>query len=141
MKVSRGNVHEFLGMTLDYQTSGIVTISMKDYIKNIIDEYPDSRKYKKVESPSSSVLFTTRDEVGLLDPEMKDKFQPYVTKLLYLRKRTRPDIALVISFLTTRVREPNKDDWNKLTRCVTYLHNTKDITLNLNSEQELKITW
>ena len=42
-------------------------------------------------------------------------------KLLYIEKRTRPDIETVISFLTTRVDKSDKDDWKKLKRVIQYL--------------------
>jgi len=34
--------------------------------------------------------------------------------LLFVAKRARPDILLVVSFLTARVKEPDCDDWSKL---------------------------
>jgi hypothetical protein len=49
-----------------------------------------------------------------------------VAKLLYLAKRTRPDILLPISFLSTRVHCPVSDDVNKLRRILSYLSGTID---------------
>ena len=37
MKVSRGKVHKYLGMTLDFTTKGQVKISMVDYVKEVVD--------------------------------------------------------------------------------------------------------
>jgi len=37
-----------------------------------------------------------------------------------MAKRARPDILLAVSFLTTRVKEPNTDDWGKLLRVLGY---------------------
>ena len=39
MKVHRGKVHKYLGMTLDFSTKKQVKISMIDYIKEIIDAW------------------------------------------------------------------------------------------------------
>jgi hypothetical protein len=36
-----------------------------------------------------------------------------VAKALYITKRARLDISLVIAFLTTRVRSPDIEDWEK----------------------------
>lgn len=58
-------------------------------------------------------------------------FHRFVAKLLYLSKRARPDIATAIAFLTTRVKEPDGDDWNKLCRCIWYLNNTVSLALTL----------
>ena len=37
-----------------------------------------------------------------------------VVKLLFLSKRARPEIQPTITFLTMRVRDPDKDNWKKL---------------------------
>ena len=39
MKVNRGKVHKFLGMTLDYYIAGQVKITMLDYIDEIINAF------------------------------------------------------------------------------------------------------
>jgi len=36
-------------------------------------------------------------------------------------KRTRPDLEPTNSFLMTRVHEPNKDDWHKLMRLMSFI--------------------
>lgn len=41
MWVSRGLVHDFLGMTFDYSQSGYVKVTMFDYIAQILDDFPD----------------------------------------------------------------------------------------------------
>ena len=47
-------------------------------------------------------------------------------KLMWLEKRTRPDLELSISFLSTRVRQPMDSDWAKLKRVLQYLYSTID---------------
>jgi hypothetical protein len=47
-----------------------------------------------------------------------------VTILIFIAKRARPDILLAISFLTTRVKEPDCDNWSKLVRVLGYLSGT-----------------
>jgi hypothetical protein len=37
---SRGKVHDYLGMTLDFSKPGEVTITMIDYIKTILHDAP-----------------------------------------------------------------------------------------------------
>ncbi len=73
---------------------------------------------------------------------MKEKFHTFVAKLLYLSKRTRPDITLVIGFLTTRVKGPNQDDWNRLVRCIAYLNQTVELPLKLSCRSDpLQLKW
>ena len=59
-----------------------------------------------------------------------------VSNLLFPRKHARPDIQPTIAFLTTKVRNPNKDDWKKLQRVLSYLDatiNRVKIQLNTNN--------
>ena len=37
MKVSRGKVHDYLGMTLDYIVKGQVNITILDYIREVME--------------------------------------------------------------------------------------------------------
>jgi hypothetical protein len=41
-------------------------------------------------------------------------------------KKSRPDILLAVSFLTTRVKDPDRDGWNKMFRVMGYLSETID---------------
>ena len=76
-------------------------------------------------------MFHVRDNTALLDQGKKKLFHTFVAKLLYLVKRTRPDISISVAFLTTRVHHPDEDDWNKLLRCIRYLRSSSDIILTL----------
>jgi hypothetical protein len=40
LTVTRGDIHDYLGMTLDYSTPGQVSICMDDYISNLFEEPP-----------------------------------------------------------------------------------------------------
>jgi hypothetical protein len=41
MKVSRGKVHDYLGMPLDYYKKGEVKVTRIDYMKGVIEDFPD----------------------------------------------------------------------------------------------------
>jgi hypothetical protein len=64
-----------------------------------------------------------------------------VAKALYVTKRARPDISLVIAFLTTRVRSPDNDDWEKLSHLVEYLRGDRDRPLVLGADNEGMLMW
>ena len=44
MKVHRGKVHKYLGMTLDFTTKCQVCISMAEYVKEIIKAWDKAKK-------------------------------------------------------------------------------------------------
>ena len=68
-------------------------------------------------------------------------FHTFVAKALFATKRSRPDIHTVVDFLTTRVRGPNKDDWNKLLRLMQYFRNTNNMPLTLRSDGTNIVKW
>ena len=57
-------------------------------------------------------MFTVREDgkKKLLPEEQARKFHRTVAQLIFLCKRARPDIKPLISFLTTRVKDPDEDD-------------------------------
>ena len=62
-------------------------------------------------------------------------------KLLYLSKRTRPDIQTAVAFLTTHVSSPDYDDYKKLGRCLKYVAETKELPLVLEAVGLHSICW
>ena len=48
-----------------------------------------------------------------------ERFHSLTAKLLYLSKRTGPDILTCIAYLTERVLETRIDDWKKLVHTST----------------------
>ena len=71
LNVMRGNVHEFLGMKFYYYIPSHVKVSMFEYMKYIIDEFPDDRKTKKVNTPESTVLFKIIPDTKLISTKYK----------------------------------------------------------------------
>ena len=72
---------------------------------------------------------------------MARQFHRTVAQLLFLCKRARPDVETPVSFLTTRVQEPDEDDWGKLKHCLVYLKNTLHMKRYLSAERLSSIFW
>jgi hypothetical protein len=68
-------------------------------------------------------------------------FHHHTAKLLFLSKRARPDIQTAVTFLTTRVREPDEDDYKKLARCMKYLRGSIDLPLTLEADNLSVVKW
>jgi len=83
-------------------------------------------------SPIANRLFTikTTDPVPLDEPKAQF-FHHIVAKLLFLCKRSYPDISTSIEFLTTWVEVPDGDGYDKLTRIMRYLRSTQHLALKL----------
>ena len=143
MTVSRGRVHKYLGMTLDYTVRGRVNISMFDYVNEIINAF-DKTEPKGCGTKSSAApddLFKVDEDREKLPPEKAVEFHNLVAKTLYATKRARPDTCTAIAFLTTRVRAPDKDDWNKLTHLMKYLRGTRTLPLILSANGTGILKW
>ena len=70
-------------------------------------------------------------EPVFLEKERADIFHRTMTKLLWASLVARLDFLLAISFLTSRVKKPDKDNWDKLTRLVNYIQGSIDLKLRL----------
>jgi histone deacetylase 1/2 len=114
-------------MTWDFGVPGEVKVTMKGYVEEVLKV---SQVTGTVSTPASEQLFSTRDAT-LLQPVQKEEFHSIVAKMLYLAKRTRPDLLLPITFLTTRVQAPDEDDWSKLQRVMKYLNGSKELGIVL----------
>jgi hypothetical protein len=143
MTVSRGKVHKYLGMTLDYSISGQVKITMLDYVDEILTAFQavDPKATGTKSSAAPDDLFKVDDDCEKLDPQQAQAFHNLVAKTLYTTKRARPDTCTAIAFLTTRVRAPDKDDWAKLTHLMKYLRGTKSLPLILSANGSGIIKW
>jgi hypothetical protein len=127
-------------MTIDYSEPGKVKFIQKDYVDGILEEAPSDFDGTAT-SPAANHLFRVNDEVEKLDDERAKVYHRLAAKILYLCKHSRPDFQTAVSFLTTRVTQPDVDDWNKLGRSIKYLGDTKDLWLTLEVDDDFTICW
>ena len=134
MKPSRGKVHDYLGMILDYSEKGKVRIYMKDYILKMLEEFPyleQVKELKSVQTPAAKHLFSVNQKAKKPPKDPAEVFHTQVAKGLFLCKRARPDTQPTIPFLCTRVKDPDVDDWKKLLRYFKYLKDTKEVGVSV----------
>jgi len=142
MKPSRGKVHDYLGVIFDFSHDGKVKIQMKDYIRNMLNEFKgkdEVHAHKSVQTPAADHLFKVNDNGKQLTPEWKEEFHSTVAKALFLCKRARPDLQPTVPFLCTRVQQSDEDDWKKLLRMMKYLEQTIDLELTLEASPDGEI--
>jgi hypothetical protein len=141
VKTTRGKVHSYLGMRLDYSTEGQVTIDMIQYVESMIFNFPQEHLQGRVASPWNENLFKVHEKSPKLKPEMAELFHTVTTQGLFLCKRARPDISPAIAYLTTRVTTPNQDDWEKLSRMMKFLNQTVKDCLTLKADGSNTLKW
>ncbi len=143
MTVSRGKLHKYLGMTLDYSVRGQIKISMIDYVDEILTAFkkaePKGAGIKTNAAPEN--LFRVDEDCEKLSPNKAVEFHNLVAKTLYATKRARPDTCTAISFLTTRVSQPDKDDWKKLVHLMRCIRGTRKLPLILSADGAHILKW
>ena len=141
LSVTRGKKHTYLGMDLDYSCPGMVCVSMIPYLKEIIDEFPEDLGERTAKTPATLRLFDINKNPEFLDPKKANVFHHVVAKLLWASLRARPDILLAVSFLTSRVKKPDVDDWGKLVRLLLYIKGTLELLLRLTAHDARVQKW
>ena len=141
VKVTRGKRHDYLGMTLDYTDPGKVKIDMIDYVKNMVEDFPEELDGRNAQYPWSEGLFKVDSKSPDLSTDKAEDFHTFVAKTLFVTKRGRPDVQPAVSFLATRVRKPTDQDWFKLKKMMRFLKRTEDDVLTLEAGEENNIQW
>ena len=124
IKEQNGDNITYLGMQLESLEGGSLKISMNNLLSELI-----VGRTRNPPTPANENLFVINDGSGELDNAGKQSFHSLVAKLLYLSRMVRPDIAVAVAYLTTRVKSPNQNDLLKLQRVLDYLSATKDTKL------------
>jgi hypothetical protein len=113
--VHRGNKFRYLGMDLDYSKKGVFAVSMVGYTDQIIEDFPEEITKSSACPHNENLLKIHKEsEARYLPEEQAIKFHHSVAQLVFLQKRASRDIQTVVSFLATRVKRPDEDDWGKL---------------------------
>eukprot|EP00957_Ditylum_brightwellii_P028334 2139930-Ditylum_brightwellii.AAC.1 len=91
MTVTRGKIHDYLGMTIDFSTADKVKISMCDYVENMLLELPPEFSGEAA-TPAAHHLFTVNDNAEKLNESQAQTAHHIIAQLIFLCKRARPDI-------------------------------------------------
>ena len=130
-------------MDFGFDKDGEATISQIKYAQKILDDFPAEILGPQA-TPAAPYLFDIQPDNDnnkkRLSETEASQFQP-IAQLLFQCMRSRRDIQTPVSFLTTRVREPDQDDWGKLVRVLRYLEGTKHMKLYLSIDDMSSIHW
>ena len=119
--MNHGPRHEFLGMTSDCSEPGKVKVDMSDGISKMADEFEEKCEMNKMsKTPAADHLFKINETGEKSNEEMSNDFHTCTAKGSFFCEQGRPDVQTATSFLTTRVKEPDQDDWKKSKEYVSY---------------------
>ena len=142
LEESKGVVHDYLGLTIDFYLPGKVVFSMFEYLEDIVVEAPlDLKNRPKHKTPASRKLSSVNNYSPLICQEKVDMFHTKVMRLLFTSKRTQPDIQVAVAFLCTRVKNPNDEDYEKLDQLIRYVRETIYVPLILGADDYRTLVW
>ena len=122
--IQRGKVFNLLGMRLEIMPDKRIKISMKDHVEEALEMFGEAIT-GTVSTPHTKRLFDVTPAKEL-DSNRSEIFHSVVAKLLFIMKRSNPDIETAISFLMTRVTKSDEEDWKKLKQVLTFLKQNVD---------------
>jgi hypothetical protein len=127
---TNGDILPFVGMLFNFRQHGVVKVDMPKFVDSFGRQIGHARRYtRRIGLIHRFGLRRIAGQIGA-----GGHFHSRVAKLLYLAKRTRPDILLSINFLCTRVLQPTVQDWKKLIRVYRYLLGTKGLCIYLQAD-------
>jgi hypothetical protein len=137
---TRGKVHDYLGMTLDYSEKGKVKIKILEYVEKMLADL-QAEMDGEAPSPAANHLLTINDDQTKMDEKKAQLFHTYMAKTLFLCKRARPDLQTAVAFLSTRVKSCDKDDYKKLIRMLQFLWATRGDFMTLSADSLHNVRW
>ena len=135
IKWNKGDIHNYLGITFKFnRTNKSVSIRMTKFIEELVKKYAVDTTSK---TPCGIDLFDIDNSSPVLSDDDREHFHSAVATCLFLAQRSRPDILLTISFLSTRVQQPTEQDKRKLRKLLAYIYKTQHIFLTINGKNIL----
>jgi hypothetical protein len=138
---TKSNILDYLGFRVDLSIKKQVTLSMPKYCRKIGELLQQATAHtrkkdeefniKTYDSPASTDAFNVEEDSELLGEIDAKNFHSIVATMMYLAKRTKPEILTITSFLAGRVSKCTIQDWQKMVRIVGYIVKTQDDSLIL----------
>jgi hypothetical protein len=120
VKTFQKNNLSYLGMSIRVdKVNGKVEIDQVNYLRSYLEQYHQDGT--EAVTPSNRHLFEVNDGESGID---QATFRSQVMSLMYVAKRSRPDILKEVTYLASRVSCPTEEDQRKLIRVHQYVKKT-----------------
>ena len=113
---------------------------MEGSVKDLLETCKDIVGVLTLSADKNLFRITDLTSDPLLPDNLREFFHSVVAKLLYLCKRTRPDILTEVAFLTKRVLAPQRADLHKLESTIKYIRGTRTLPLILEVHDPIHVT-
>ena len=140
-----GSVLDYLGMKLDLRVDGECSVSMQGYTERAAELWraahdeavrarPDlfgkATAFRTYKAPCDEGLFEITESPEL-PKKQREEYHSLVATVLYMAKRSRPDLLCTTAMLATRVVAPTLEDWFKLRHLMSFARETASRSLKL----------
>ena len=116
MATNVGKKHTFVGINFDFTNRGSLNLYMTGHLQDALDAFTEELGSTPT-SPVSDFLFDVNPYAKPISEKDRKVFHSVFARLLYIRKRTRPDLQVVVAFLGTRTLKADVDDWKSSKGC------------------------
>lgn len=106
-----------------------------------ISEYSSSQEYEFIQHHDNQQTNEDMTNNNINTPCKDHTFLSQIMKVSFLAQRSRPDLLLPLSFLTTRVANPNQSDYQKLHRLLQYINGTQSLGITLSPKEIKLVAW
>ncbi|CAK1594594.1 unnamed protein product [Parnassius mnemosyne] len=131
-KIKEFNLNMFVGMEIT-KNDGIITLSQKQYIKQIINRFNMSDANPCSTPADNNVILKKNDS----ESNINFPYREAVGALMFLSTVSRPDISYSLNVVSRYLNNPSKDHVNAVKRIIRYLLKTKDVCITYNCNKEL----
>ena len=129
-----GSLNFYLGIKIKRNVSEIV-LSQEAYRNKVLTKFQKYR-YGKGRAPISKILEKGHEKESSRSSDYP--YQQILGSLMYMSTSTRPDITFAISFLSRRMKNPQKCDELMLSSVLKYLEETGNLQLNYTKSDDLE---
>ena len=140
LTVNKGEVHDYLGINIDYSNNNCVKFTMYDFLEDVLEEAQEDMKGRS-KWPANNKLFDVNKGSPKLSIHDQDYFHRMVVKLLFVAKQARLDIQVAVAFLCMQVSELTEQDYSKLATVIKYLRETIHLPLLIGWDKSGVLTW
>jgi hypothetical protein len=109
LTASIGLIHNYLGITINFNERNKMKFTMFDYLKDILSEIPSDME-GIVRTPAQDDLFTINESSPLLNEKDADFYHRTTARLLFAAKRAHRDRQVAVAYMCTRVKAPTVSD-------------------------------
>ena len=113
---------KYLGINIIINDDGNIDLDCEDVFTEMLKDY---KIQNKSIYPAGRGLFNIRGNGTALSEAQRSEYLSRIMKIQYYAKKVRVDLLPTLAFLRTRVSVATTEDWDKLTRLLYYINETK----------------